>query len=92
VVLGRQGWVYFIFAGLALFSGIFVTWQVPETRGKKDVDEVSGRLGRLIDVYVQDKRAWRWLGYYTSRFRGSFITKSKVFLLSLFFDAPIVTL
>lgn len=45
--LGGRGWVYFIFAGLALFSGIFVTWRVPETRGKKDVDEVWGRVRRI---------------------------------------------
>jgi sugar porter (SP) family MFS transporter len=47
VALGGRGWVYFIFAGLALFSGIFVTWRVPETRGKKDVDEVWGRVRRI---------------------------------------------
>jgi sugar porter (SP) family MFS transporter len=47
VALGGRGWVYFIFAGLALFSGIFVTWHVPETRGKKDVDEVWGRVRRI---------------------------------------------
>ena len=47
VALGGQGWVYFIFAGLALFSGIFVTWRVPETKGKKDADEVWGRARRI---------------------------------------------
>ena len=47
LALGGKGWVYFIFAGLALLSGIFVTWRVPETRGKKDVDEVWGRVRRI---------------------------------------------
>lgn len=47
VALGGRGWVYFIFAGLALLSGIFVTWRVPETKGKKDVDEVWGRVRRI---------------------------------------------
>jgi sugar porter (SP) family MFS transporter len=47
VALGGHGWVYFIFAGLALLSGIFVTWWVPETKGKKDVDEVWGRVRRI---------------------------------------------
>jgi sugar porter (SP) family MFS transporter len=45
--LGGRGWVYFIFAGLALFSGIFVTFRVPETKGKKDADEVWGRVRRI---------------------------------------------
>lgn len=47
VALGERGWVYFIFAGLALFSGIFVMWRVPETKGKKDADEVWGRIRRI---------------------------------------------
>jgi len=47
VALGGRGWVYFIFAGLALFSGIFITFRVPETKGKKDVDEVWGRVRRI---------------------------------------------
>jgi len=45
--LGGAGWVYFIFAALALLSAIFVTWKVPETKGKKDADEVWGRTRRV---------------------------------------------
>lgn len=45
-MLGGQGKVYFIFAGMALFFGLFVAWMVPETRGKKDADEVWGRVRR----------------------------------------------
>ncbi|KAI0399631.1 general substrate transporter [Xylaria palmicola] len=44
---GGAGWVYFIFTGLAVLSGLFVLWQVPETKGKKDADEVWGRTRRL---------------------------------------------
>jgi MFS family permease len=46
-LLGGHGWVYFIFAGLAAGSAIFVFWNVPETKGKKDVDEVWGRTRRV---------------------------------------------
>ena len=45
--LGGAGWVYFIFAALALLSAIFVALRVPETRGKKDADEVWGRIRRV---------------------------------------------
>jgi len=45
--LGGQGYVYFIFAALAAASAVFVSWKVPETHGKKDVDEVWGRERRL---------------------------------------------
>ncbi|KAI9643869.1 Bifunctional purine biosynthesis protein PurH [Ciborinia camelliae] len=45
--LGGVGWAYFLFAALAVFSGIFVGWKVPETRGKKDADEVWGRIRRV---------------------------------------------
>lgn len=38
-----KGRVYFIFAGMALGFGTFVAWFVPETKGKKDADEVWGR-------------------------------------------------
>ena len=41
--LGGTGWVYFIFAVLALISGLFVIWRVPETRGRKSADEVWDR-------------------------------------------------
>jgi MFS family permease len=45
--LGGSGWVYFIFSALAACSAIFVAWRVPETKGKKDVDEVWGRARRV---------------------------------------------
>lgn len=38
--LGGAGWVYYIFAALALVSAIFVLWRAPETKGKKNADEV----------------------------------------------------
>ena len=44
---GGQGWVYFIFAALAVGSAVFVAWKVPETKGKKDADEVWGRSRRV---------------------------------------------
>ncbi|KAI1362594.1 general substrate transporter [Xylaria arbuscula] len=44
---GGAGWVYFIFTGLAVLCGLFVIWRVPETKGKKDADEVWGRTRRL---------------------------------------------
>ncbi|KAI2625048.1 general substrate transporter [Hypoxylon sp. NC1633] len=44
---GGAGWVYFIFTALACLCGLFVLWRVPETRGKKDADEVWGRTRRL---------------------------------------------
>ncbi|KIW61614.1 hypothetical protein, variant [Exophiala xenobiotica] len=44
-----KGMVYFIFAGLAALFFVFVGWYVPETKGKKDVDEVWGRTGRRED-------------------------------------------
>lgn len=46
-MLGGQGWVYFIFAGLAAVALVFVSWKIPETKGKKDADEVWGRTRRL---------------------------------------------
>ncbi|KZL74460.1 mfs glucose [Colletotrichum incanum] len=45
--LGGAGWVYFLFAGFALLFALFVSVKVPETKGKKDVDEVWGRTRRL---------------------------------------------
>ncbi|KIN06840.1 hypothetical protein OIDMADRAFT_36611 [Oidiodendron maius Zn] len=45
--LGGSGWVYFIFAGLAVMSFLFVSWRVPETMGKKDANEVWGRTGHV---------------------------------------------
>lgn len=44
---GGKGLVYFIFAGLAGLSFLFVAWRVPETKGKKDPDEVWGRSRRV---------------------------------------------
>jgi len=44
---GGHGWAFFIFAVLAVGSFGFVSWRVPETRGKKDVDEVWGRTRRV---------------------------------------------
>jgi MFS family permease len=44
---GGAGWVYFIFTSLAILCGLFVLWRVPETKGKKDADEVWGRTRRL---------------------------------------------
>ncbi|KAK5131049.1 hypothetical protein LTR08_001334 [Meristemomyces frigidus] len=38
-----KGQVYFIFAAFALLFGAFTAWYVPETKGKKDADEVWGR-------------------------------------------------
>lgn len=45
--LGGKGWAYFGFAGLAALCGGFVVWRVPETKGKKDADEVWGRTRRV---------------------------------------------
>ncbi|KAK3365483.1 general substrate transporter [Lasiosphaeria ovina] len=44
--LGGAGWVYFIFAGFAVLWAGFVTRNVPETKGKRDADEVWGRTRR----------------------------------------------
>ena len=44
-----KGMVYFLFAGLAAFFFAFVAWWVPETKGKKNADEVWGRAGRRED-------------------------------------------
>lgn len=44
---GGKGWVYFIFAVLAAASFIFVSLKVPETKGKKDPDEVWERTRRV---------------------------------------------
>lgn len=41
-----RGRVFFVFAALALVFGAFIFWFVPETRGKKDADEVWGRQRR----------------------------------------------
>lgn len=41
------GKVYLIFAALSAFFFAFVAWYVPESRGKKNADEVWGRERRL---------------------------------------------
>ena len=38
-----KGKVYFVFAALAATFAILTTWLVPETRGRRDADEVWGR-------------------------------------------------
>lgn len=38
-----KGRVYFLFTGLAAFFALFVFFRVPETKGKKNADEVWGR-------------------------------------------------
>lgn len=45
--LGGHGWVYFIFTGTAAASAVFVHFKIPESKGKKDADEVWGRTRRL---------------------------------------------
>jgi sugar porter (SP) family MFS transporter len=45
--LGGAGWVYFIFAAMSVVSALFILWRVPETKGKKDADEVWGRTRRI---------------------------------------------
>ncbi|KIX00666.1 uncharacterized protein Z518_09731 [Rhinocladiella mackenziei CBS 650.93] len=44
-----KGVVYFVFAAIAGAFFVFVSWYVPETKGKKDVDEVWGRVPRRED-------------------------------------------
>jgi MFS family permease len=44
-----KGVVYFIFAAIAAVFFVFVGWYVPETKGKKDADEVWGRPSRRED-------------------------------------------
>lgn len=42
-----SGYVFFIFAAFGILSAIFILARVPETKGKKDADEVWGRQRRL---------------------------------------------
>jgi MFS family permease len=42
-----HGKVYFIFAALSAFFFVFISWFVPETKGKKTPDEVWGRERRV---------------------------------------------
>jgi len=44
--LGGAGWAFFTFSICAFVSFGFVSWKVPETKGKKDADEVWGRVRR----------------------------------------------
>jgi sugar porter (SP) family MFS transporter len=44
---GGVGWAYFIFTAFAVISFLFVSWKVPETRGKKGPVEVWGRNRRV---------------------------------------------
>lgn len=46
-ILGGAGWVYFVFSLFAFLGALFISIYVPETRGKKDADEVWGRVRRL---------------------------------------------
>jgi MFS family permease len=47
--MDRPGAVYFLFTALALLSGAFIWSRVPETKGKRDADEVWGRTPRRDD-------------------------------------------
>ncbi|KAI9846536.1 MAG: hypothetical protein M1837_003957 [Sclerophora amabilis] len=42
-----KGKVYFVFMGLAAMFFVFVVWAVPETKGKRDADDVWGRERRV---------------------------------------------
>ena len=44
-----KGVVYFVFAGVAAVFFVLVGWYVPETKGKKDIDEIWGRPARRQD-------------------------------------------
>ncbi|KAF1349409.1 hypothetical protein EJ07DRAFT_169459 [Lizonia empirigonia] len=46
------GKVYLIFAALSVFFFVFVSWYVPETKGKKNADEVWGRERRARRLHV----------------------------------------
>lgn len=45
--LGGAGWIYYGFGAAAAAVFGFVYWRVPETRGKRNADEVWGRVRRL---------------------------------------------
>ncbi|KAF2201602.1 hypothetical protein GQ43DRAFT_371078 [Delitschia confertaspora ATCC 74209] len=49
------GKVYFIFAALSGFFFLFISWFVPETKGKKSADEVWGRE-RRVDYPTSSQR------------------------------------
>lgn len=44
-----KGKIYFIFCAIAAFFFTFIGWYVPETKGKKDADEVWGRSNERLD-------------------------------------------
>ena len=44
-----KGTTYFLFAGMAVVFFLFISWWVPETKGKKNADEVWGREPRRED-------------------------------------------
>ncbi|KZF19633.1 MFS transporter, SP family, solute carrier family 2, member 2 [Xylona heveae TC161] len=44
-----KGQVYFVFMALAAVFFVFVSWRVPETKGKKNPDEVWGRAERRLE-------------------------------------------
>ncbi|KIW03597.1 hypothetical protein, variant [Verruconis gallopava] len=44
-----KGKIYFIFASVALFFWLFIGWWVPETKGKRNADEVWGRIPRVSE-------------------------------------------
>lgn len=44
-----KGVVYYVFAALAAFFATFVFFYVPETKGKKNADEVWGRSSERLD-------------------------------------------
>ncbi|KAK4224687.1 actin-domain-containing protein [Podospora fimiseda] len=52
--LDGAGWVYFIFAGFALLSAAFISVKVPETKGRRDADELvlDGGTGFLKVGYA----------------------------------------
>lgn len=45
--LGGQGYMYFVFAAFAALGVMFIGSYVPETKGKKDADEVWARTRRV---------------------------------------------
>ncbi|KAL2884986.1 putative metabolite transport protein [Ceratocystis lukuohia] len=46
-LLGGAGWIYYVFGGLSVLVFLFVLSYVPETKGKRNADEVWGRTRRL---------------------------------------------
>ena len=44
-----KGTTYFLFTGLALLFFLFISWWVPETKGRRNADEVWGRETRRDD-------------------------------------------